>query len=117
VFDALPNRAISVSCDQTVAAHHAITRQEARNSHYVLSAASQYEKWEYTLFILEFPTNYFHLRAPLFETLPAAFRKLRSIRDYSSRWADLPQEQELGIAADGPGNRKDITRAGRTQRQ
>jgi anaerobic selenocysteine-containing dehydrogenase len=70
VFDALPNRAISVSCDQTVAAHHAITRQEARNSHYVLSAASQYEKWEYTLFTLEFPTNYFHLRAPLFEPLP-----------------------------------------------
>jgi hypothetical protein len=32
VFDALPNRAIPVSCDQTVAAHHAIIRHEVRNS-------------------------------------------------------------------------------------
>jgi hypothetical protein len=31
VFDALPNRAISVSCDQAVAAH-AIIRHEVRNS-------------------------------------------------------------------------------------
>ena len=31
MFDALPNRAISVSGDQTVAAHHAIIRREGRN--------------------------------------------------------------------------------------
>jgi hypothetical protein len=32
VFDPLPNRAIPVSCDQTVAANHAIIRHEVRNS-------------------------------------------------------------------------------------
>jgi anaerobic selenocysteine-containing dehydrogenase len=37
---------------------------------YVLPAASQHEKWEFTFFDFEFPTNYFHLRPPLFEPLP-----------------------------------------------
>lgn len=35
-----------------------------------LPAASQHEKWEYTFFDFEFPTNYFHLRPPLFDPLP-----------------------------------------------
>ena len=43
-------------------------------SHYVLPAASQYEKTEFTFFTFEFPTNYFHVRAgvlpPLAGTLP-----------------------------------------------
>ena len=48
--------------------------ETAELAHYVLPAASQFEKWEATFFNLEFPTNAFHLRAPLFEprgdTLP-----------------------------------------------
>ena len=32
MFDALPNRAMSVPGDQTVAAHHAVIRREGRNS-------------------------------------------------------------------------------------
>jgi len=36
---------------------------------YVLPAASQHEKWEFTLFTFEWPTNYFHIRRPLFEPL------------------------------------------------
>lgn len=48
--------------------------ESARLAHYVLPAASQFEKWEATGFNLEFPENYFHLRHPLFaapdETLP-----------------------------------------------
>ncbi len=48
--------------------------ETARLAHWVLPAASQYEKWEATFFNLEFPSNFFHLRAPLFEpkgdTLP-----------------------------------------------
>jgi pSer/pThr/pTyr-binding forkhead associated (FHA) protein len=32
VFDALPNRAMSVPGDQTVAAHNAVIRREGRNS-------------------------------------------------------------------------------------
>jgi anaerobic selenocysteine-containing dehydrogenase len=44
--------------------------ETARHAHYVLPAASQFEKWETTFFTLEFPKNYFHLRAPLLDPLP-----------------------------------------------
>ncbi len=44
--------------------------ETARLAHYVLPASSQFEKWEATFFNLEFPTNVFHLRAPLFAPLP-----------------------------------------------
>jgi anaerobic selenocysteine-containing dehydrogenase len=50
--------------------------ETARLAHYVLPASSQMEKWELTGFNLEFPTQVFHLRQPLFpplaETLPEA---------------------------------------------
>lgn len=42
--------------------------ETARLAHYVLPAASQFEKWEFTGFNLEFPDNGFHLRHPLFPT-------------------------------------------------
>jgi anaerobic selenocysteine-containing dehydrogenase len=48
--------------------------ETARLAHYILPAASQFEKAEATGFTLEFPDNYFHLRqpllAPLGESLP-----------------------------------------------
>jgi anaerobic selenocysteine-containing dehydrogenase len=48
--------------------------ETARYAHYVLPAPSQFEKWEATFFNLDFPTNGFHLRQPLFtpqaDTLP-----------------------------------------------
>jgi anaerobic selenocysteine-containing dehydrogenase len=48
--------------------------ETAQFAHYVLPAASQYEKTEFTLFNFEFPTNYFHVRTaalpPLEGTLP-----------------------------------------------
>ena len=48
--------------------------ETARIAHYVLPAASQFEKVEATGFTLEFPQNYFHLRRgllpPLAEALP-----------------------------------------------
>ncbi len=46
--------------------------ETARQAHYVLPAASQFEKWEATGFNLEFPENFFHLRHPLFAPLGAA---------------------------------------------
>jgi anaerobic selenocysteine-containing dehydrogenase len=50
--------------------------ETARLAHYVLPAATQFEKWECTGFNLEFPDNAFHLRHPLFppraEALPEA---------------------------------------------
>jgi formate dehydrogenase len=44
--------------------------ETARLAHYVLPAASQFEKCEATFFNLEFPHNTFHLRHPLLEPLP-----------------------------------------------
>ncbi|GFG54826.1 molybdopterin oxidoreductase [Mycolicibacterium agri] len=44
--------------------------ETARLAHYVLPAASQFEKPEATFFNLEFPHNSFHLRHPLMEPLP-----------------------------------------------
>jgi len=46
--------------------------ETARLAHYVLPAASQFEKWEATGFNLEFPDNFFHLRRPLFPPLAEA---------------------------------------------
>ncbi|MBI5067146.1 MAG: molybdopterin-dependent oxidoreductase [Deltaproteobacteria bacterium] len=50
--------------------------ETARLAHYVLPAASQFEKAEATFFNLEFPRNHFHLRRrllpPLAGTLPEA---------------------------------------------
>ncbi|MBS2017093.1 MAG: molybdopterin-dependent oxidoreductase [Deltaproteobacteria bacterium] len=40
--------------------------ETARLAHYVLPAATQFEKAEATFFNFEFPANYFHLRARLF---------------------------------------------------
>jgi len=39
--------------------------ETARHAHYVLPAATQFEKWEATGFNLDFPKNGFHLRAPV----------------------------------------------------
>ncbi len=44
--------------------------ETARLAHYILPAASQFEKWEATFFNLEFPRNVFQLRAPLMDALP-----------------------------------------------
>ncbi len=44
--------------------------ETARHAHYVLPAASQYEKWEATFFNFEFPANVFSLRAPILDPLP-----------------------------------------------
>ncbi|HZQ78861.1 MAG TPA: molybdopterin-dependent oxidoreductase [Acidimicrobiia bacterium] len=44
--------------------------ETARLAHYVLPAATQYEKWEATFFNFEFPRNVFHLRAPVLEPPP-----------------------------------------------
>lgn len=41
--------------------------ETARLAHYILPAHSQFEKWEFTGFNLEFPKNGFHLRHPLFK--------------------------------------------------
>lgn len=63
------------SLDLLVVVDVAMT-ETARLAHYILPAHSQFEKWEFTGFNLEFPKNGFHLRHPLFKpqgnTLPEA---------------------------------------------
>ncbi|MFC0116228.1 molybdopterin-dependent oxidoreductase [Kibdelosporangium aridum] len=49
--------------------------ETARHAHYVLPAASQFEKWEATFFNLEFPRNTFHLRAPVLDPLPGTLNE------------------------------------------
>jgi len=69
--------------------------ETAALAHYVLPAASQYEKWEYTLFTFEFPTNYFHLRAPLFDPLPGTLPEPEIYIRLLRAMGDLPPEADL----------------------
>jgi anaerobic selenocysteine-containing dehydrogenase len=56
------------ACELSVVVDIAYT-ETAELADYILPAAAQHEKWEFTLFNFEWPTNYFHLRRPLFEPL------------------------------------------------
>lgn len=62
--------------------------ETARLAHYVLPAASQFEKAEATFFNLEFPHNTFHLRHPLLTPLPGTLPE-------PEIWARLVRE--LGV--------------------
>jgi anaerobic selenocysteine-containing dehydrogenase len=59
---------------------------------YVLPAASQYEKAEYVLFTLEWPTNYFHLRAPVFEPLAGSLPEPEIYRRLFEKMELLPEQ-------------------------
>lgn len=68
--------------------------ETARMADYVLPAASQFEKWEFTGFNLEFPRNAFHLRHPLLEplgeTLPEAEIYTRLLEEMGELPKDFP---------------------------
>ncbi len=68
IADSAACRAAFESLELLVVIDIAMT-ETARLAHYVLPAASQFEKPEATFFNLEFPHNTFHLRHPLFEPL------------------------------------------------
>lgn len=72
--------------------------ETARMAHYVLPAASQFEKCEATGFNLEFPENSFHLRHPLFspfgQSLPEPeiyTRLLEKMGELPTRFSALSQ--------------------------
>lgn len=76
--------------------------ETARLAHYILPAASQFEKWEATGFNLEFPENAFHLRhalfAPLGESLPEPeiyTRLLEKMRMIPARFSRLERIARL----------------------
>jgi anaerobic selenocysteine-containing dehydrogenase len=62
---------------------------------YVLPAASQYEKWETTFFTLEWPRNYFHLRAPLFEPLSGTLPEPEIYSRLLRAMGELPGDEVL----------------------
>jgi anaerobic selenocysteine-containing dehydrogenase len=73
---------------------------------YVLPAASQYEKWETTFFTLEWPRNYFHLRAPLFEPLPGTLPEPEIYTRLLRAIGNLPADDALaGLRALAAQNR------------
>lgn len=69
VADSARVREALLALDLLVVVDVAMT-ETARLAHYVLPAASQFEKPEATFFNLEFPHNTFHLRHPLIDPLP-----------------------------------------------
>ena len=69
--------------------------ETAAQAHYVLPAASQYEKWEFTYFAFSFPTNYFHLRAPLFDPLEGTRAEPDIYADLARRLGFLPDSAVL----------------------
>ena len=62
---------------------------------YVLPAASQYEKWEYTLFTLEFPANMIQVRPPLLEPLPGTLPEPEIYTRLLRVMDALPSEETL----------------------
>jgi len=65
--------------------------ETARHADYVLPAASQFEKFEATGFTLEFPTNYFHLRHPVFEPLDETLTEAEIYTRLLEAMGTLPQ--------------------------
>jgi anaerobic selenocysteine-containing dehydrogenase len=65
VADSKRMREALASLDTVVVIDVAMS-ESARAAHYILPAASQFEKAEATFFNFEFPNNYFHLRPRLF---------------------------------------------------
>ncbi|MGV0717577.1 molybdopterin-dependent oxidoreductase [Mycolicibacterium sp. XJ662] len=68
--------------------------ETARLAHYVLPAASQFEKAEATFFNFEFPHNTFHLRHPLMDPLPGTLPEAEIWARFIRR-LDVVDEAEL----------------------
>ncbi|CQD04037.1 molybdopterin oxidoreductase Fe4S4 subunit [Mycobacterium lentiflavum] len=94
--------------------------ETARLAHYVLPAASQYEKTEATFFNFEFPHNGFHLRRPLLKPLEGTLpepeiwarlvralgvlddAELRPLREAAERGREAYAEAFLNAVAGNP---------------
>ena len=90
VADSARVREAMLALDLLVVVDVAMT-ETARLAHYVLPAASQFEKPEATFFNLEFPHNTFHLRHPLLDPLPGTLAE-------PEIWARLVRA--LGVVSD-----------------
>ncbi|MDT7634700.1 MAG: hypothetical protein QOI50_6630 [Pseudonocardiales bacterium] len=80
--------------------------ETAALAEYVLPAASQHEKWEFTLFDFEWPTNYFQIRRPLLDPLPGTLVEAEIYARLFEELGALPSADELA----------ELTRLARTDR-
>ncbi len=85
-------------CELSVVVDVAYT-ETAALADYVLPAASQHEKWEFTLFTLEWPTNYVQVRRPLFDPLPGTLAEAEIYARLFEGLGALPPASELASAA------------------
>jgi anaerobic selenocysteine-containing dehydrogenase len=81
-------------CELSVVIDVAYT-ETAALADYVLPAASQFEKWEWTFFDFEWPTNYFHLRRPVFEPLPGTLVEAEMYARLFAELGPLPDSSTL----------------------
>jgi anaerobic selenocysteine-containing dehydrogenase len=86
-------RAIA-ECELSVVVDVAYT-ETAALAEYVLPAASQHEKWEFTFFDFEWPVNYFHLRRPLFAPLPGTLVEAEIYARLFDKLGVLPDQATL----------------------
>ncbi|MFC4950537.1 molybdopterin-dependent oxidoreductase [Pseudonocardia sp. GCM10023141] len=86
-------------CELSVVVDVAFT-ETAAQADYVLPAASQHEKWEFTLFDFEFPTNYFQIRRPLFEPLPGTLVEAEIYARLFEELGALPDEATIAALAE-----------------
>jgi anaerobic selenocysteine-containing dehydrogenase len=73
--------------------------ETAALAHYVLPAASQYEKWECTFFTLDWPQNTIQLREPLFEPLNGTLPEPEIYARLLRAMGILPSAEELAPLA------------------
>jgi anaerobic selenocysteine-containing dehydrogenase len=86
-------------CELSVVVDVAYT-ETAALADYVLPAASQHEKWEWTFFTLDWPTNYFHLRRPLFAPLPGTLVEAEIYARLFDKLGALPDAATLDALAE-----------------
>ncbi|MCI2422962.1 molybdopterin-dependent oxidoreductase [Saccharopolyspora sp. K220] len=91
-------RAIT-ECELSVVIDVAYT-ETAALADYVLPAASQHEKWEFTFYNLEWPENTYQLRPPLFEPLPGTLPEPEIYSRLFEKLGVLPEEATLEALAD-----------------
>jgi anaerobic selenocysteine-containing dehydrogenase len=69
--------------------------ETARMAHYILPAASQYEKWEASGFNLEFPANAFHLRAPVVAPIGESWPEAEIYTRLLEKMGEIPERFPL----------------------
>lgn len=101
------------SCELSVVVDVAFT-ESAAQADYVLPAAAQHEKWEFTLFTFEWPHNVFHVRRPLLPALPGTLVEAEIYARLFEELGVLPEPAVLAelteVARDDRGRLLEVAR-------